>query len=378
MRSRSRASRLLGITGFLAILAFPVSNVAGAVRTSGRVILPAGDEVDEDLFSVGGTTIIEGTVHGDLIVVTGELRVTGTIEGDIIGMVGGTARIDGVVKGSVRIAAVKLQLLGRVDGDVASTAVEVDLRGIIERDVLLVAGEAHIASRVGRDLRALTWRTSVDGPVGGDVVTRSDRLTLGPSASVVGDVTYQAGRDVRLGEGAAVGGVIQRRAALAPIWAKAVSRVIAILGFFGLIVAGAAYLWGPRATAARSVRLATERPWRSAAIGIAVLLVLPLTALPLFLSLVGIPVALVLLVAWVLAVLLGPIPAVTGAGIILMRERGGLYGGLVVGIAIWRGAMWLLPLLAGLLYLGALAVGVGAFALAIREQRSAAGMVAGA
>ena len=108
------------------------------------------------------------------------------------------------------------------------------------------------------------------------------------------------------------------------------------------------------------------------------LLVLPLTALPLFLSLVGIPVAVVLLVAWVLAVLLGPIPAVTGAGIILMRERGGLYGGLVVGIATWRGAMWLLPLLAGLLYLGALAVGVGAFALAIREQRSAAGMVAGA
>ena len=77
-------------------------------------------------------------------------------------------------------------------------------------------------------------------------------------------------------------------------------------------------------------------------------------ALPLFLTLVGIPVALFLLLLWALAIVLGPIPAVTRLGIVLLRGRAGTAAALVIGALVWRGAMWLLPLVAGFLYLAAL------------------------
>ena len=100
-------------------------------------------------------------------------------------------------------------------------------------------------------------------------------------------------------------------------------------------------------------------------------LVIPLLMVPLLLTLVGIPIAVILLVVWLVGILLGPIPAVTRLGVVLMRSRGGLAGALVVGAVVWRAAMWLLPLIAALLYLVALLVGLGAYVSAGWKMRRA-------
>jgi hypothetical protein len=111
------------------------------------------------------------------------------------------------------------------------------------------------------------------------------------------------------------------------------------------------------------------RPGRAALVGLGAVLVAPILILPLFLSLVGIPVALVLLLLWLVALFLGPLPAVTWVGQKIVSGRGGLALGLVVGTILWRGAIWLLPLLAALLYLAALLVGLGSALIAAWEQR---------
>jgi len=48
----------------------------------------------------------------------------------------------------------------------------------------------------------------------------------------------------------------------------------------------------------------------------------------------------------------------------LLRGSGGTAAALVVGAVVWRGAMWLLPLIAALVYLAALVLGLGAYATA--------------
>lgn len=103
-----------------------------------------------------------------------------------------------------------------------------------------------------------------------------------------------------------------------------------------------------------------------------VLIVPPILVLPLFLTLVGIPVALVILVLWAIMLFLGPLPAVTTAGTRLLRSSGGIAGGLVVGAALFRGALWLLPLIAGFIYLGFLLVGVGSYTMAAWSLRKQA------
>jgi hypothetical protein len=350
-------------------LTLPAVPLLGSIRTADQVIVTTDDTVTEDLYAVGGRTIVEGVVQGDLIVLTGQVNVTGTVEGDIIGLVGGAVRISGEVGESVLVAAVRLESTGRVGADVSGLVGEARVGGDVGRDVLLIGGSADVAARVGRDVRAQAWRLTVDGAVGRDVVARVDDMVLGEAARVAGDVTFRASDDVRVSDAATVGGSLVRAEVLAPMWAKALTRLLGWLSVLGFVVAGVALFWVFRGTAPRAVRVARLRPWRSALVGLGVLVVPPVLALPLFLTLVGLPVAVLLLLFWLVGLFLGPIPAVAAAGERLLGGRGGVLGGFVAGALLWRGGMWLLSLAAAAVYVIPLVIGLGAFTIGAWEGR---------
>ncbi len=371
MRSRSkpRGQAVLGISAAALLVALPL--LLGSLRVSSRIIVPAGEVVEEDLYAFGGLVVVEGTIRGDLFAVTGELRISGEVEGDVMGLVGGPAKIDGAIGGAVRVAAIRLDVTGSVGDDLAALVAEAEVRGTVSRDVFLVGGEANFSGSVGRDVRLQSVRLELGGDVGRDVLVKVDRLTVGPDATVGGDLLYQASAEATVGNGSSVAGQFVRRTVLAPVWAKALTRAFLILSAFGLIVAGLAAQWVFRSTSRRALDFAGRRPWRAALVGLGALLVPPLVAVPLFLTLVGIPVALVILVAWVVGLMVGPIPAVTQLGTRMLRGRGGPAAALVVGVLVWRGAIWLLPLIGALIYVAALLVGVGSYVSAgweLREQ----------
>jgi cytoskeletal protein CcmA (bactofilin family) len=367
----SRSEGLLGVTVFGLIAAVPLL-VAG-LRVGGVVIVPEDQVVREDLYAIGERVIVEGVVEGDLFVITGHLTVAGRVEGDVSGLVGGPATISGEVNGSVRIAAANISITGHVRDDLAAASTEISINGSVGRDALLFSGEVSSNGVVGRDIRAQAFRMWINGSVGKDVKVRVDTLILGDSAVVVGDVFYKASDDAEVAPGALVNGGFIRRDALAPVWAKAVTRVFAILSVFGFILAGLIGQWLFRGTSRRAEAVVGTRPGQAALVGLGAVLVAPILILPLFLSLVGIPVALVLLLVWLVALFLGPLPAITWVGRKVVSGQGGMALGLVVGTILWRGAMWLLPLLAALLYLAALLLGLGAAVLAAWEQRGREG-----
>ncbi len=366
MRSPSR--RVLGIGLLAAALAVPAAPLLGSIRTSGRIIVTADDVVAEDLYAVGNRTIVEGVVQGDLIVLTSELVVTGRVEGDVVGLVTGTARIGGTVDGSILLGALRLEVAAAVSGDVAALAGDVSVAADVERDVLVIGGEAVVGGRVGRDVRAQAWSLGVHGEVGRDLVARVDDLTVGSGAAIAGDILYKASDEVDLAEGVA-GGQVSERRVLAPVWAKAAARAFTWLSLLGFLVGSFVVFWLFRATAERSVWVVGRSPWRAALVGLGVVVVPPLLTLPLAVSLVGLPVALLLLVAWIALLVLGPAPAVAWAGRRILAGRGTVYGALFVGALAWRGAMWLFGLVAALVYAAALLVGVGSFAIAAWERR---------
>ena len=368
-----RWKRLLSVGALALAVTIPVGSVLASIRTSSRNIVLSGDVVDEDLYAAGGRTIIEGTVRGDLIVLGGELYVSGTVEGNVLGLVAGPARFTETARvgGSIRLAAVSLDVDGTVGGDVASLVGETVVRGTVHRDVLVVGGEAVVGGTVGRDVRAQAWRLAVDGEVERKVVARVDDLAVGAAARVGDDITFKASDRVDVAPEATIGGRVIERTIVAPVWARAATRAFAWLSLLGLLVSGIVIFWLFRATAARAPRVAAARPGRAALVGLGLLIVPPLLTLPLALSLVGLPLAVLLLLGWVVAIVLGPIPALAWLGERVLGGRGGQVAGFVVGALVWRSAMWLLSLVAALLYLAALTVGLGSFAIAAWEQRRA-------
>jgi cytoskeletal protein CcmA (bactofilin family) len=368
----TRPRGLFGITVVAVLVAVPLM-VAG-LRISSRVIVTEDDIVTEDLYAVGDHVIVEGVVEGDLFVITGNLLITGRVEGDVLGMVGGPARIAGEVGGSVRLAAVHLEITGEVGDDVATVAGEGTIDGSVGRDVLAIAGSLGVDAAVGRDVRAQVFRMSIDGPIGRDIHARTGSLSLEDEAVIGGDVLYKASDDARVDPASTVNGRFTRRDVITPVWASSVTRLFAILSVLGFVVSGLIGMWLFRGWSQRAIEAAERRPGRSALIGLGILLLPPVLMLPLFLTLVGIPVALLLLLVWVVALFLGPLPAVTAAGKRLLRGKGGMAAGLLIGTLVWRGAMWLLPLIAVLLYLGVLVVGLGAYgsaAWSLRREHAA-------
>jgi len=334
--------------------------VLGLVRTANRIIVPVGDTITEDLYAFGGTVSIEGTVEGDVFALTGILSVSGSVTGDVIGFAGTRVQIDGSVGGSVRVVSPTVNINGTVGDDIAALAAGTTLDAVVGRDILLVAGSADIGGTTGRDVRAQAWRLEVGGEVGGDVRVKADRLSLEAGARIVGDVIYRASAEAHVADAASVDGRLVRNRVFSPVWARAVQRAVAVLGFLGFLLAGLVLGWLFRGTSRRAVEATSTKPWLTALVGTGLLVVTPLLVIPLSLTLVGLPLALLLTVLWLLAVFLGALPAVTRAGEWILRGRGGPAGALTVGALAWWATMWLLPLAAVLVYLTGTIIGLGA------------------
>jgi hypothetical protein len=104
--------------------------------------------------------------------------------------------------------------------------------------------------------------------------------------------------------------------------------------------------------------------------GLGAVIVLPVVTVLLAATLVGLPLALLLVMVMVAGLIIGPVPAITALGNRILFKRGGLLGAFVVGAILWRLAIWLIPLVGGVLFVIALVWGVGAWIVGMLAARN--------
>jgi hypothetical protein len=104
--------------------------------------------------------------------------------------------------------------------------------------------------------------------------------------------------------------------------------------------------------------------------GLGAVIALPVVTVLLAATLVGLPLALLLVMVMVAGLIVGPVPAITALGNRILFRRGGLLGAFVVGAILWRLAIWLIPLVGGVLFVIALVWGVGAWIVGMLAARN--------
>ncbi|MGD2051706.1 MAG: hypothetical protein PVI35_04440 [Acidimicrobiia bacterium] len=364
------ALALLGLT--VAALAMPLRAVVADVVTTGAYIVTVDDVVNEDVYVAAASGSVEGVIEGDLSMVTGgDLVISGRVTGSVLVIATGGITVSGTVEGSLRGAAREVAIEGTVEGDIAVAAVSTRISGTVGRDALSFAGSFGLDGDVGRDIKGRFVGGTIDGTVGHDVDIAVGDLEVGRSATVEGDIRYRSGNDATVAPTAQIGGQFSRLPTRGSFFVELILTVATILSFFAFLLGGIVLLWLFRSTAPRAVGAVLQRPWRSALVGTAAVVLIPVAVALFAISLVGIPLAVALVLLIVLGLLFGPVPAVTALGLRVLRGRGGIYGGFLVGGVAWRIGIWLIPLVGLALYLGGLVLGVGGWLLGAWEQRMA-------
>lgn len=337
----------------LLLLAFFSTPAAAMTFKGGEnvVTISAEKVIDDDLYIGGGTVNIDGTVNGDVIAAGGTVSVNGTVNGDVM-VAGGMVTISGKVSDDVRIVGGNLTLDGEVGGDalVAGGNLDISSNSHIAGDLLLGVGNARLAGSVGRNVRG-GGNVEIAGDVGRNVKISCDSLTLASGSRIGGDLTYTSQQKAKIQEGAKISGRIahklppapERRARSPvglPILAAVTGRICAFpLSLIAIaIVGGIIVSLSPKKSLLVAETIASA-PWKSLGLGFVLLIVVPIASFIISITIVGLPIGLILLFAYILAIYLSKVFAglLVGERILAYIRKGAkthIFWSLLLGVVV--------------------------------------------
>lgn len=328
----------------------------------------------EDLLASGTTPTVADSVPGDAILAGGELSFSGATGGDYLGA-GGQQAITGRIHGSLRAVGGEIHVAAAVDRNttIAGGNVELDSAGVIERNAYLMGGTVQVNGTVRGGLLASAGKLTLNGLVGRDVEVVGGELTVGPHAQIAGNLRYRvpAGK-VHIDPAAHISGTVTALPVSGGwgLWN--------LLWMLGCLVAGAVVVaLAPRFTS-DAAQILPQRPGRSALVGLGSVCLVPFAIFIVAITVIGLPLALLTAVLYVVLVSLGSVPFSLWLGQLLLgaRARTGRQGALVnflVGAFILL-AVGIIPVVGGLVSLIAAVLGVGTILLrahALREGQAA-------
>jgi len=300
--SRRRAGGAVLASLLMIAVALPSLGHAFEVRkgdaVNRNVTVPAGETIDDTLFAAGETVVIDGDVNGDLLAFGRSVTVRGNVAGDLI-TAGGNVSVEGSIGGSIIGGAGELSLLrARVGRNLYGFGNEVELDDAAEilGNVIAFGETVDIGGSVRRDFNGFGSRVTVSGTVDGAVEGFAGEVVLTPSARVGGNLTahVDTAGDLNVQAGAVVGGTVneqlrereQRRNRYVTVRFY-VNQVLRLAGAF---LTGLLLLWA--FPALRAVTLpSVVAVLTSAGIGLAAAVTLPVAAVLVCFTIIGIPIA---------------------------------------------------------------------------------------
>lgn len=310
------SARALLLAGLLAAFAWPGAAAAAEVRSGDTITVPAGETIDDDLVATGQTVTIAGRVTGDVYALAQTVVVTGTIDGDLIAAAQ-QVTLDGSVQSDLRAAAQRITVNGQVGKNVTVGAqrMGVNSGGRIGGSALAGAETVSTFGQLDRGLAVGAGTLQIGGPIGGRVQAAVERLTIEPGARIAGGLDYRASREALVPPGAVAGPVTFTRAerndndeddeaAGQPSILNGLLDLGGLIGLAGSALLGALALRFLPGAPRRVMSEGRRRPLQSVGIGLAVLLATPVVGVMVGITLIGLPLALALGLAYVLALLL--------------------------------------------------------------------------
>ncbi len=353
---------------------------------------PADDDsvehsVGSDYFAAGRAVSLGGTVAGDVFAAGGRVTVDGPVAGDAF-LAGAHVDVRGPIDKGLYAAGGSVVASGSVRQNARLVGGSVEVTpGARFGGALSMAGESlSFAGTADSYLQMAGRNATVSGTVGGDAEISASRIEIGPGAHIAGRLRYRSDREPVVAAGAEIGGGLERLPGSPRAWSwdegahHALRGVGRGLWFGGSFVLGALLLLlAPGFLASTSRQASAEWPL-CLGVGFGVLVAVPVAAVLLLITLIGIPLGLLAIALYAVVLLLGHVVAAVAVGDYALGRwlpvRAGAVGWRVLAFLGALIALWLVrhvPLVGGLVALLVFVTGVGVLSLrAVRPAPPAA------
>lgn len=309
---------------------------------------------------------------GDLLGIAGEYELTSPVDGKAL-LAGGNVRVASRVERDLFAAGGNVVISAAVGGHarVAGGNVELAATGSVARDFSVAGGDVDIRGPVGGTVHVGAGQVLVDSAIGGDVRVASGDLRLGPNARIAGRLIHHGARVARDPAAVIEGGVVERpRRAVRE--RTLVHRSGGWWWTFGIVVLAAILAAAFPAEVRRVGGALRAHPGVTLFAGFVALICVPFAALILTITIIGLPIALVVMLLYGLLLLVGYAAAGVMLGdAALQRFRAQDAGRLAPRIGAAVAAMLAValvakvPVLGGFVVLAAMLFGMGAIVMSI-------------
>ena len=363
---------MVATLGLLLVIVSATPGFAMDVRIAGEnkvMTLPADQTVDDNLLATGDTVVINGTVNGDLIALARNVTINGTVRGNVI-TAASNVEVTGAVEGSILAGGQSVQIDGKVARNLVGfgQSINIGKNATIGGDAAGFGNPVLMNGTVAHSFYAFGL-TDIAGSVGRNVIFKGAVLNVLPTANITGDLKAEVSKAemVHVDPAARIGG---KQTIDVP---KPGPSRYARFGFYfsQMLHVAAAFIAGmllllifPRL---RNLGLPdVVSVLKSGGVGFLLVFALPVAAFILAITLIGLPVAFVGFVTWLLGIYLAKIALANFIGRTLLSSQGDRMSSvalsLIVGLVLIFVAINL-PFIGGLIHFVLVLVGFGALAM---------------
>ena len=294
---------------------------------------------NQTVFKTGDTVNITGTVNGDIYCAGQTISIDATVNGDVI-CAGQSVDINGTINGNVRAAGEAVNLNAHVtdNATLLGQDITVSRSAHVGQDITLSGQNVTLNGGVGRDVWTTSNLMTVNSTIGRNfTAAHVGALTLSSGTSIGGNLNYTSTQKAKIGSGAHVAGTTtyhyspMHHPNFFGFW-----LIVKLYWFIAMIVLGMVLVaLFPRQFKRWNVEWGKAFWWK-VLMGFVASFVVPALIILLALSVLGVPLALLLLLLWIVAAFLAtPLSSYFVGSLVVPRLHPVLMvliGGAILGI----------------------------------------------
>ena len=363
--------RFLTMMLTLMILISLPATVFATENSNDTFILEKDELVNHDLFVGAGYMKILGNVNGDVFAAGGDFENSGHINGDII-LGSGNSIIGGKVDGNLRVGAGRVVINGEVarNATALSSDVLLDKDAAINGNLNVLAGKVTLNGYVGGDFRAGAESVLINGLIKGDVEVGSSKVSFGPDAKINGHLMYKGDKEMFIPEGVVDGEIIRKEPTTSVNFEqnrkkvekgvkvfRVVRRAISILSY---LIIGTILSLVFASFMKKTALTIEEKPWQTLGLGFGGLIVIPIAALLIMITVIGIPIGIISFMLYGILLYLAKLPGALWIGSKILKEETKPLLPMLLGIFILM-LVSFIPYLGAFVSFVAMVFGIGSY-----------------